>query len=113
MLQFEPSATVRYRLTATESFDTIVGAGLGLSLHYGPDYRSEDSGPLRGPDFFAMGPTLIGYTGLDFVRADRVFNFQIGLSAFVTPLFGIDAPQNRFGIVVGGLLDLSFRFRTN
>jgi hypothetical protein len=68
---------------------------------------SEPSGAGRTEDFFAAGPILGGYVGLDFVRPDRVFNFQLGLTPYVTPLWRADGDV---GVVVGGLLDASFRF---
>jgi hypothetical protein len=57
-----------------------------------------------------MGPIVGAYAGLDFRRPGETFNFQLGLSPYVTPLFGIRDPQNHRGVVIGGLLDGIFRF---
>jgi len=112
MLQFEPEVQLLFRRVTDGKVDLIAGPSLGISLHYGPDYTSERSGSGRKPSFFAMGPQIGGYFGLDFKRPDERFNFQLGLSPFVTPLFGVNDPENHRGIVVGGLLDALFRFAT-
>ena len=110
MLQFEPSVSARRRVRTAGAVDLLIGPTLGLSLHYGPDYRSTQSGPGRGPDFFALGPTVGGYVGLDFTRAGEAFNFQLGLSPYVTPLFSVDDPDDHRGVVIGGLVDALFRW---
>jgi len=112
MLQFEPEIGLIFRKRTGGSVDVVAGPTLGLSFHYGPDYLSERSGAGRRPSFFAMGPQLGGYVGLDFVRPEERFNFQLGLSPYVAPLFGVDDPGEHRGVVVGGLLDGWFRFST-
>jgi len=109
MLQFEPEVTLLFRLPSEGSMDWVLGPRVGLSFHYGPDYTSGPDGAARGPSFFAMGPILGGYVGLDFKRPGKTFNFQIGLSPYVTPLFSF-GDDGRNGIVVGGMLDAAFRF---
>lgn len=110
MLQFEPSATLKFRKVGSGKVDLIAGPTLGVSLHYGPDYKSGPSGSARTSSFFAMGPMIGGYFGLDFKRPNQAYNFQLGLTPYVEALFGINDPQNHRGVVVGGLLDLQFRF---
>jgi hypothetical protein len=110
MLQFEPSVGAHYRLRTAGIVDVIVGPTLGFSLHHGPDYRSTRSGPGRGPSFFALGPTVGGYFGLDFKRPGRAFNFQLGLSPYVTPMFSVGDPEDHRGVVAGGLVDALFRW---
>ncbi len=110
MLQFEPSVIVKFRRESEGRVEFVGGPVLGLSLHYGPDYESDSKGEDRGPSFFALGPTVGGYLGLDFKRPGETYNFQLGLTPYVTPLFGIDDPDHHFGVVVGGLLDGLFRF---
>jgi hypothetical protein len=105
MLQFEPSATFKFYDTQSEDVGWIIGPTLGLSLHYGPDYESD----LDGYRFFAIGPIIGGYLGLDFPRPGKSFNFELGLTPYLIPLFGVDDAQNHQGVVVGGLLDASFR----
>ena len=112
MLQFEPSVTLKFRKVMDGKVDFVGGPSLGISFHYGPDYNSEEEGSGRTTSFFAMGPTFGGYVGLDFKRPGEVFNFQLGLSPYVTPLFSIDDPEDHRGVVVGGLLDGIFRFRS-
>jgi hypothetical protein len=110
MLQFEPTATLKFSDRTGNKVGWVAGPTLGVSLHYGPDYHSESSGPGRTPSFFAMGPIVGGYAGLDFRRPGKAFNFQLGVSPYVTPLVGIQDSQNHRGIVIGGLLDGAFRF---
>ena len=110
MLQFEPSASLRFIGKKTGGNGWVAGPALGVSLNYGPDYRSENSGGGRTTSFFSLGPTIGGYAGLDFRRPGETFNFQLGISPYVTPLFGIDDPGNHKGVVVGCLVDGLFRF---
>ena len=110
MLQFEPEVGLLFRKVTDGKVDLIAGPTIGVSLHYGPDYTSERSGSGRKPSFFAMGPQIGGYFGIDFKRPDERFNFQLGLSPYVAPLFGVNDPEHHRGVVVGGLLDGLFRF---
>jgi hypothetical protein len=110
MLQYEPTVSATTRIRTDGAVDVVLGPTLGLSLHYGPDYRSAESGEGRGPSFFALGPMFGGYLGLDFKRPGEAFNVQVGLSPYVTPLFSIDDPDEHQGVVVGGLVDAAFRW---
>ena len=110
MLQFEPSASLRFRRITAGKVDPIAGPTLGVSLHYGPDYESTNRGAGRGPSFFAVGPIFGGYGGLDFKRPGKPSNVQLGVTAYATPLFSVDDPADHRGIVIGGSLDASFRF---
>ncbi len=110
MLQFEPSVTLKFRRIGSGKADLVGGPTLGISLHYGPDYNSESSGDGRTDSFFAMGPIIGGYIGVDFKRPAKKFNLQLGLTPYVEPLFGVNDPGNHKGVVAGGLLDLQLRF---
>jgi hypothetical protein len=110
MLQFEPSVTLKFTDKSINKVGWVAGPTLGVSLHYGPDFKSEASGAGRTASFFAVGPIVGAYAGLDFRRPGETFNFQLGLSPYITPLFAIEDPQNHRGVVIGGLLDGSFRF---
>ena len=110
MLQFEPTVTLKIRTVGNAKIDLIGGATLGLSFHYGPDYKSESSGSGRTESFFAMGPIVGGYVGLDFKRPNKMFNFQLGLTPYIQVLYGVNDDQNHRGVVIGGLIDLQFRF---
>ncbi len=112
MLQFDPEVGLLFRRSTTAGRSWIFGPTLGLSFHYGPDYNSESSGEGRGPSFFAMGPRIGGYLGLNFERLGKSFEFQIGVHPYVTPLFSIDDPASHSGVVIGGTLDALFRFGT-
>lgn len=110
MLQFEPTVTLKFSDKSDKKVGWVAGPTLGVSLHYGPDYKSESSGPGRTQSFFALGPIIGAYAGLDFRRPGKTFNFELGVSPYVTPLFSVNDPQNHHGVVIGGLLDGTFRF---
>ena len=107
MLQFEPSASLRFRHEMQGPADVLFGPTLGVSLNYGPDYRSAPSGAGRTPSFFSMGPIIGGYVGFNFKNPGKRVNFELGLTPYVIPLFGLNDPANHRGVVVGGLIDLS------
>jgi hypothetical protein len=110
MLQFEPDVTLILRRERTGTTDLVFGPSLGLSLHYGPDYTSENSGSGRKPSFFALGPMIGLYIGLDFRRPQGAYDLQLGVRPYVTPLFAVDDPENHRGVVAGGMLEGQIRF---
>ena len=57
--------------------------------------------------------TISRILGLDFKRPAKIFNFQLGLTPYVEPLFGVNDAKNHRGVVAGGLLDFQFRFGKN
>ena len=103
MLQFEPEAVFEMRKPINEKRDFIHGPGMGLSLHYGPDYKSDAENPSES--FFAAGPIINYQAGLLFKT--KVEN-SIALKAFYTPLFSSGNHDN--GNVVGGVLQYSIYF---
>ncbi len=109
MVQFEPEATLLFRPATSGSSQLVAGPSLGLSLHYGPDLHST-MGAGRTPSFWAVGPRLGGYVGVDFVRPTETFNFQLGLHPYFEPLFAFGDARGRTGRVAGLTLDNSFRF---
>jgi hypothetical protein len=112
MLQFEPEAALLFRKVSDGRADLVGGPTLGIIFHYGPDYRSDSKGDERLDSFFAMGPKVGGYLGVDFKRPGKKMNFQLGFSPYVSPLFGISDPDDHRGVVVGGSVDALFRFST-
>jgi hypothetical protein len=110
MLQLEPTVSFNYRVRTDSKVDFIVGPTVGLSLHYGPDYASDRAKGKRSPSFFAMGAMMGAYLGLDFKRPGKTFNFQLGLTPYVTPMASIGSAEKHRGVVVGGLLDGAFRW---
>jgi hypothetical protein len=110
MLQFEPDITLKFVAKQGERRDLVAGPSLGVSLHYGPDFQSELEGDLRGPSFFALGPRVGAYVGVNFKRPSESFGFELGISPYVTPLFSVNDPEAHRGRVVGGSLDALFRF---
>ncbi|MBN2048888.1 MAG: hypothetical protein JW760_00475 [Spirochaetales bacterium] len=101
MLQFEPQVTWEYTLTGPGSLETLIGGGLGVSLHYGPDYTSSMEDP--GESFFAAGPFFSGSVGL--VLAGASGTWMPGIKLFYTPLF---SSGRSIGTVVGGVAELHF-----
>ncbi len=101
MLQFEPEFTLDYRKNISDGLDFVVGPGLGVSLHYGPDYKTEKS--AENPDsFWAAGPFISGLFGLGFGNnLERV----VGVRAFYVPLLSEERPT---GTVLGAVLEGQF-----
>lgn len=104
MLQFEPEVTLEYNKLINEKIDLVTGPGIGVSLHYGPDYKSNQSNP--GKSFFAMGPFLSWQAGIAF-KKEGVIKSVAGLKAFYVPLFAKDRSA---GTVIGGALLYTFYF---
>ena len=88
----------------SECLYTHEGPGIGISLHYGPDYKSDLSNP--GESFFAMGPFLSWQTGIAFKKEGVVKSIP-GLKAFYAPLFAKDRST---GTVLGGAFLYTYYF---
>jgi len=101
ILQLEP--TVMYEHTFGDGTGTqpVVGGGLGIILHHGPDYHSSQED--RGESFFSVGPLLNGFAGLKFGET----NVTAGVKGFFSPLFTADRST---GVVAGGGLELQYNF---
>jgi hypothetical protein len=104
MLQFEPTVTLLFNGGADRS-GWVGGPALGVSLHYGPDYISGGAGSEKRDSFFAAGPIIGAFAGYHFRRPDEKYDLRVGITPYVTPLFGIKDPDSHRGVVVGGLLD--------
>jgi hypothetical protein len=103
MLQFEPEFTFTYRKVLDESKAIVTGPGLGVSLNYGPDYKSDLK--HRGNAFFSAGPFISWQFGLEFKGHQKTRS--VGLRAFYVPLFANDHPE---GTVLGGALEYALYF---
>ncbi len=110
MLQFEPEVSVLFKVSRGEDRTAFVGPTVGLSFHYGPDYRSGLRGDERSPSFFAMGPRLGAIAGVNFKRPTKEFNPQLALNPYITPMFAGYGDKLYQGIVVGGSIDTAIRF---
>ena len=104
MLQFEPELTIEYNKIINGKINLVTGPGIGISFHYGPDYKSDLSN--RGVSFFAMGPLLSYQTGIEF-KKQTIVKSVAGLKAFYVPLF---AKDRALGTVLGGALIYTFYF---
>jgi len=103
MLQFEPEFTFQYRKLLKDSKAVLTGPGLGVSLNYGPDYKSDLKN--KGDSFFAVGSFISWQFGLEFKGHQKTR--VAGIRAFYVPLFAKDHPD---GTVLGGALKYSVYF---
>lgn len=90
MVQFEPEMHLRFPLGADRSWTLM--PGVGVSVHYGPDYNSDRKN--YSESFWAAGPTA----SLTVVRKLGSGNNELGFRPFVTGLFG---ENDRSGMVAG------------
>jgi len=104
MLQFEPEFTLEFNKPLNDKLNLVTGPGLGVSVHYGPDYKSNLSNPTSS--FFAVGPFLSWQTGLALKKEGKERS-SLGLKAFYVPLF---AKNRSTGTVLGGALFYTFYF---
>ncbi len=100
MLQFEPEFTFEYRFAANGTLSFVTGPGLGVSLHYGPDYESDLDN--RGDDFFAAGPYISYMFGIMFESGN-----VLGLRAIYVPLF---SEERSTGTVLAAALEYTVFF---
>jgi hypothetical protein len=103
MLQFEPQVSYEYHVGPMDGTSLVLGGGLGLVFHYGPDYKS--SADDRGDSFFAMGPLVNAFAGIQI--PSKAGNWMPGIKAFYSPLF---SPDYNTGQVLGGAAELHYRF---
>ncbi len=103
MLQFEPQVTYEHRFNNNDSPYLVVGGGLGIVFHYGPDYNSSQDN--KGPSFFAMGPLFTGSVGVLFEGNNGTW--IPGVKAFYAPLF---SPDYQTGQIIGGGLEIQYEF---
>jgi len=103
MMQFEPQITYEHYLGRKDSPKIVLGGGLGIILHYGPDYLSAKESP--GTSFFAMGPLFTASAGVRF-KGKRGFWIP-GVKIFYSPLF---SPDYSTGHVLGGGIELHYGF---
>ncbi len=101
MLQFEPQVSLEFSKKMRNNSSLIYGPGVGISFHYGPDYKS--SLDDRGDSFFAIGPIISGLVGLQ-TQNQRVY----GIRMFYTPLFSGESSLSP-GTVLGIAFESHFK----
>ncbi len=106
MLQFEPQFSFEFRKNIKDDRDLVFGPGLGVSLHYGPDYKSDKDN--KGDSFFAAGPFISGLFGYRFSGSSGKSKL-FGVRAFYIPLFSGESDLSP-GTVFGGALEGHFDF---
>ncbi len=107
MLQFEPQVTLELKKELKSSNAVIAGPGLGMSFHYGPDYKS-DKDLNRGEPFWAIGPMISATIGIANFN-DSGNEKRIGIRAFYIPLFETSG-EKRKGNVLGAVVEAHFSF---
>ena len=107
MLQFLPELVFNFHIPINDTVSLAFHPAVGASLHYGPDYLSDQEN--RGEDFFAMGPRFSMLGGVTFLR-DESHEFTLGLKPYFEYLM-TENPAGRDGFVVGGELDFQYRYR--
>ncbi len=104
MLQFEPQVTYEHRFQKNpDKPGFLVGGGLGIIFHYGPDFNSTPE--ERGDSFFSIGPLITGNIGM--LLEGKSGTWIPGLKAFYSPLFSADYVT---GHVFGGGFELRYEF---
>jgi hypothetical protein len=100
MVQFEPELSFGYRAPTNTKLAWIVEPSVGISLHYGPDYRADarDSDAER---FFAAGPFLATFVGVGWTSEQQRLR-SVGIKPFYTPLF---SAERKPGTVLGAALE--------
>lgn len=109
MIQFEPSFNLRYKKVLKNTSTLVFGPGIGVSVHYGPDYKAEETLANGENSFFALGPMISGYLGF-IPNREKPSKFEFGITPYFTPLFSINDSQNRNGIIAGGFVDIAYKF---
>ncbi len=107
MLQFEPQISIEFNKNINKKYSLVVAPGMGISLHYGPDYKSDLDN--RGKSFFATGPLVSGLIGIS-SKGKYDNNRIIGIRVFYTSLFS-DKTSLSPGTVFGATLESYFQFK--
>ncbi|MFW5960584.1 MAG: hypothetical protein ACOCSE_05650 [Chitinivibrionales bacterium] len=103
MLQFEPEFIFEYKYNINKDINLLIGPGIGISLHNGPDYKTKRD--AQDPESFsAAGPFISGFCGINYSNeSNREKAF--GVRAFYIPFFSEDRYT---GSVIGGALEGHF-----
>ncbi|HLV30166.1 MAG TPA: hypothetical protein VKY57_01225 [Chitinispirillaceae bacterium] len=98
MVQFEPEFIYEHKFTLKDDLNFVLGPGLGISLHYGPDYKTErnSENPAK---FFAAGPFISNLFAVNYRNNSK--DRLLGLRTFYAPLFS----ENKTGTVLGAALE--------
>ena len=105
MMQFEPQFALEINRSIKNNLGIIFSPGLGISLHYGPDYHSDTAN--RGESFFAAGPFISTLFGLGFPGSSG-HRKVAGIRAFYIPLF---SGTHENGTVLGAAVEYHISFR--
>jgi hypothetical protein len=114
IFHFEPEIGLLFRVPTDDYVDVLVGPTLGATLHYGADYVSLKKDAIPGAPFFAIGPRIGGYAGLDAVPGPETaheMEFQVGINPYYSLLFSANDPQKHRGFTIGGSVEGFLGFR--
>jgi hypothetical protein len=104
MLQFLPELVFNIHIPIDETMSLVFHPAIGASLHYGPDYNSDQEN--RGTEFFAAGPRISILSGIALHRNENN-EFILGLK----PYFEYLISDYRSGFVIGGEFDFQYRYK--
>jgi hypothetical protein len=100
MLQFEPEMVLDIKTRVNDNIDFVAAPSLGISLHYGPDYKSDRTN--RSPSFFAAGPIAGVHLGVGLKDGNGKTKNIVGIKPFYASLF---TKEHGTGTVIGGALE--------
>lgn len=105
MLQFEPEFTLEFRKEYKTGTAFVFGPGLGISLHFGPDYKTEKT--ASDPVSFSAGGPFFSF--LSGIQKERTSGHRqiFGIRTFYAPLF---TDERSPGTVFGGAFEGHFLF---
>jgi hypothetical protein len=108
MLQFEPEFIFEHSTKVNDRYNFVIGPGLGVSLNYGPDYKTGWKSANR-VDFFSAGPFISSLFAVNFKSTSNL-NRIIGIRVFYIPLFTKDHGN---GTVAGAAFETHFDLYNN
>lgn len=112
MVQFEPEFSFGYCIPTTTKRGWVVEPSLGVSIHYGPDYRA-DTKDTDAQRFFAAGPLVATFIGVGWTNHLQRWR-SVGIKPFYTPLFSTERkPGTVLGASFEGRWDFGSRIATS
>jgi len=100
MVQFEPEMVLEIKKRVNNNIDFFAAPSLGISFHYGPDYKSDRIN--RSSSFFAAGPIAGIHLGAGFKDGNGMTKNLIGIKPFYASLL---TRGHGTGTVIGGALE--------
>lgn len=106
MVQIEPEFTMQYRMPVKKRIDVVLEPSVGVSFHYGPDYKTARNDP-HPESFFAAGPMVALLGGIGWHNDSGRYRC-VGLKPFYIPLFSRKRTTGTvLGVVAEGYWDIA------